>query len=461
MFGQILIPNAVIMTLCDLTSVSKHLVFIKTDMYRQDWTINLLIIYLLLQINIIFVTTANEEIQLPRCKHISPYKELVSYCYVVFSIYNFIFKKKLYMYQERELWKFGTTNFAFDMLASDRLGPIRNIGNQAHHLCQNTTFHGSFPTSIVIIHHNEALSTLLRMIIGIIDRTPPELLHELIIYEDASDDEHRLTEHLQRFVKTNTSNTNIIIIRSDERQGLIRAKTLASRQATGEVIVFLDSHCEVSDRWLEPLLAPIMENPNSIVLPIVDLIHPLTFEYSKAMIAKSGFDWALSFKWIYLPWEYFDVVENNIRPFESPSMSGGLLAVRRKFFQDLGEYDIGMEIWGGENVELSLKAWMCGGRVVVAPCSRIGHVFRIRRPYKSKPGLDTNLYNSIRVAKTWLGKYEKYFMQARPAAQKMDYGDISTGLKLKEKLKCKDMQWFLENIYPDLIPEKNNRKDEL
>lgn len=37
-------------------------------------------------------------------------------------------------------------------------------------------------------------------------------------------------------------------------------QVLASREATGDVLVFLDSHCEVTPGWLEPLLAPIQEN---------------------------------------------------------------------------------------------------------------------------------------------------------------------------------------------------------
>lgn len=36
-------------------------------------------------------------------------------------------------------------------------------------------------------------------------------------------------------------------------------------------------------------------------------------------------------------------------------MAGGLLAMDRKFFFHLGGYDPGMEIWGGENLEMSFR----------------------------------------------------------------------------------------------------------
>lgn len=50
--------------------------------------------------------------------------------------------------------------------------------------------------------------------------------------------------------------------------------------AKGDVLVFLDAHCEANIGWIEPLLERIKESHKSVLVPIIDVIDAKDFHYS-------------------------------------------------------------------------------------------------------------------------------------------------------------------------------------
>ena len=70
----------------------------------------------------------------------------------------------------------------------------------------------------------------------------------------------------------------------------------------------------------------------------------------------------------------------------------------------------GMEIWGGENLEMSFRQWMCGGSIEIVPCSRVGHVFRAWSPYPWRTDINVLTYNPLRVAMVWMDDYKYLYL---------------------------------------------------
>ena len=81
----------------------------------------------------------------------------------------------------------------------------------------------------------------------------------------------------------------------------------------------------------------------------------------------------------------------------------------------------------------------------------MGHIFRKRSPYKwTVNGHYVVSRNSIRLAEVWLDEYKKYYYD-KIGHDLGDYGDVSSRIKLRSDLQCKSFQWYLDEVFPEMI----------
>lgn len=340
----------------------------------------------------------------------------------------------------------------FNLMASDRIPLNRSLPDVRKKSCRlKKIVIDKLPSStVIIVFHNEAWSTLMRTVQSVIDRSPKYLLNEIILVDDAST-RHFLENELDDYVAKLPVLTRII--RSQKRIGLIKARLMGARQAKGKILVFLDAHCECTLGWLEALVSRVAEDRKRVVCPVIDIISDETFAYVRSFELHWGaFNWDLHFRWYTRTTPDIMKGQRDItQAFRTPAMAGGLFAMDKSYFFELGGYDERMEIWGGENLELSFRVWQCGGSIEIAPCSHVGHVFRKSSPYTFPGGVSHVLYTNLaRVALVWMDEWQEFFFKFNPEAEKYrDEQQIRTRLALRDRLKCKGFKWYLDNVWPE------------
>lgn len=312
------------------------------------------------------------------------------------------------------------------------------------------------PKSIsVVLPCAEEREYALKTVESVYQNTPQELLHEIIVVDDGSNPPLSTT-HLG---PENQRKYKVVIKRHEETIGLIGAKKTGGDAATGDIVVFFDCHVAPQPGWHKDFTNLISENYRRMVVPHITALDVNTWTQigRGGGLAKCYLTWDADFKWVDSSDRYIPVI------------SGGLLGMSRRWWQETGGYDEQMMGWGGENLDQSLRVWLCGGEIVMAPNAEVAHMWRdgsAKTAAHYKHVGDTQR-NRARAIYAWYGEFAEKLQHYPSFARRHAapdgtpwYGDLSSFQEVRDRLAgCRPFAWFLKrfkDIYEDggIVPDE-------
>jgi len=296
----------------------------------------------------------------------------------------------------------------------------------------------------------------LRTVESVFESTPQEVLLEIVVVDDGSSppltDAVLGAADLQKY--------RVRVVRHEVAVGLIGAKKAGGDAAKGDLIVFFDCHVAPQPGWYKSFLRLSAENYRRIIVPVItDLdIDTWTQRGGSKGNAKCYLTWDADFKWFESDDDYV------------PVLSGGLLGISQRWWKETGGYDEVMKGWGGENLDQSLRAWLCGGEILMAKEAQVAHMWRVASDPRTQPmytvAPGVAHANRMRAAVAWFGEFSEklaQFPSLMATRKKPDgspwFGNVDNILEVKNRLQCKSFAWFMhrfKHVYEDggLIPKE-------
>lgn len=153
------------------------------------------------------------------------------------------------------------------------------------------------------------------------------------------------------------------------------ARTLGGQLASGDILLFMDSHVCYDSSNLARLLKTLKEHPDSIVSPGIQSI-----DFSSCKIEGTGIGYGVAmgfktfpFEWLWLPAERMD------KEFKVPLVCGCISLMKKDLFNVLNGVGGGL-YWEEEK---SMRLWRLGHPTFIEPRAVFGHYFKGSGGHKS------------------------------------------------------------------------------
>lgn len=241
----------------------------------------------------------------------------------------------------------------------------------------------SYPfVSVVVLNYN-GLRYLRNLFESLGETDYPKDQLEIIMGDNAStDNSTRYTEENFPFVK---------VLRFDKNYGFCKGNNLCVKEARGQYVVFLNTDTCVTKNWLRNLVSSVISESN-VVSAGSKLLKPYEVN-GKRIIDYAGGKLTHEINFYEGHFEYDD--EKYSLQKNTGFGCGAAVIVDKKFFVDIGGFDE-YYFGGGEEVELGLRAWQYGFKILYVPSSIIYHLrygtFRPTDPFPTYAWVKSTFY---------------------------------------------------------------------
>lgn len=246
--------------------------------------------------------------------------------------------------------------------------------------------------SVVIASHNEG-KNLVRTVQSCLDSLDSfvSVDHEIVVSDDASTDGSIEDLH--------DTFPRVRVIRSDSRRGASPAKNAGAEHARGDVLIFMDAHTLPENDAIPRLVRDVDRLPGEVIVTpsIVNLDAARWVSDHTSIGHGYGLDLeTLECRWLELT-EMAEMTGLGEPLYESPALIGCAFALSRILYDKLWGFDPHMRYWGVEDLDLGLKCWLLGHKIVHDPEIYVAHRFRERFDTYGVP-VEHVMANQLRMA---------------------------------------------------------------
>lgn len=243
-------------------------------------------------------------------------------------------------------------------------------------------------------------------------------------------------------------------LRNAEVRGQVESKNDAVRYIQSNypnlipssMVVFLDKPVVVTPQWLIPLANTLSKYPKAMVYPVVDILarsssstsESIEWEVARADEVVAAFDWAFLPRWEVIAagstrparLKYTLDTTSSSTEIISPAVPN-VFAINVEHFLALDTFDTALysSEYSQENIDLSLRNWLCGGVVLQQTCSHVAQQYsHLQGEATAGVGVTQQHIdsNTMNMAQRWLSRpVDPHLLHTDPETHADTVTDVS------------------------------------